>query len=176
MRLGTLSQLLHIETKKTPSCRFSNREPPPTYLLYQKTLPSGTTALLHLPYTLPQLLIQDAQLKNSVRSPPTVARPTSHSYPAFCSPFSCAITCLPPKSDTQGPLVGYLKLHHMLDADDSTLVDIPDLPPLMMDQSFFMSVSAIRSFFQTVTRVSFYRFPHNQLDHCNAKTPQCRHL
>ena len=29
----------------------------------------------------------------------------------------------------------------------------------MMDQSFFMPVSAIRSFFQTVTRVPCYRFP-----------------
>ena len=29
----------------------------------------------------------------------------------------------------------------------------------MLDQSFFMPVSAIRSFFQTVTRVPFYRFP-----------------
>ena len=63
------------------------------------------------------------------------------------------------KVDTQGLPVGHLKLHHMLDTDDPTLVDIPDLPPLMMDQSFFMPVSAIRSFFQTVTRVPFYRFP-----------------
>ena len=47
----------------------------------------------------------------------------------------------------------------MLDTDDPTLVDIPELPPLMLDQSFFMPVSAIRSFFQTVTRVPFYRFP-----------------
>ena len=46
-----------------------------------------------------------------------------------------------------------------LDTDDPTLVDIPELPPLMLDQSFFMPVSAIRSFFQTVTRVPFYRFP-----------------
>ena len=59
--------------------------------------PSRATALLHLPYTLPQLLIQGAQLKNPVRPSPTVAPHTSHSYPAFCSPFSCAITCLPPR-------------------------------------------------------------------------------
>ena len=63
------------------------------------------------------------------------------------------------KPDTQGLPVGHLKLHHMLDTDDPTLVDIPELPPLMLDQSFFMPVSAIRSFFQTVTRVPFYRFP-----------------
>ena len=63
------------------------------------------------------------------------------------------------KADTQGLPVGHLKLHHMLDTDDPTLVDIPELPPLMLDQSFFMPVSAIRSFFQTVTRVPFYRFP-----------------
>ena len=63
------------------------------------------------------------------------------------------------KVDTQGLPVGHLKLTHMLDTDDPTLVDIPDLPPLMMDQSFFMPVSAIRSFFQTVSRVPFYRFP-----------------
>ena len=63
------------------------------------------------------------------------------------------------KADTQKNPVGHLKLHHMLDTDDPTLVDIPELPPLMLDQSFFMPVSAIRSFFQTVTRVPFYRFP-----------------
>ena len=63
------------------------------------------------------------------------------------------------KPDNQGLPVGHLKLHHMLDTDDPTLVDIPELPPLMLDQSFFMPVSAIRSFFQTVTRVPFYRFP-----------------
>ena len=63
------------------------------------------------------------------------------------------------KPDTQGLPVGHLKLHHMLDTDDPTLVDIPELPLLMLDQSFFMPVLAIRSFFQTVTRVPFYHFP-----------------
>ena len=59
--------------------------------------PSRATALLHLPYTLPQLLIQGAQLKNPFRPSPTVAPPTSHSCPASCFPFSCAITCSPPR-------------------------------------------------------------------------------
>ena len=40
------------------------------------------------------------------------------------------------KPDTQRLPVGHLKLHHMLDTDDPTLVDIPELPPLMLDQSF----------------------------------------
>ncbi|MCV6575718.1 MAG: hypothetical protein OIF58_08290, partial [Cohaesibacter sp.] len=38
-------------------------------------------------------------------------------------------------------------------------MDIPELPPLIMKQSFFMPVSAIRSFFQAVTKVPIYRFP-----------------
>ena len=41
-----------------------------------------------------------------------------------------------PQLGTQGAPVGHLKLHHMLDTDNPTLMDIPELPPLIMEQSF----------------------------------------
>ena len=100
MRLGTLGQLLHTGTKRTP-CRFSKPGTSSNLLSLPKNpTPSRATALLHLPYTLPQLLIQGAPLKNPVRPSPTVAPPTSHSCPASCFPFSCAITCSPPSPRT----------------------------------------------------------------------------
>ena len=149
MRFGPLGQLLHTGTKRTPPCRFSNRN------LLQLTFPTQK------PYTLKDhsafaFALYLTSVTHPGRPSPTVAPPTSHSYPVSCFPFSCAITCLPPKLT---PKDFHLKLHHMLDTDDPTLVDIPELPPLMLDQSFFMPVSPIRSFFQTVTRVPFYRFP-----------------
>ena len=43
--------------------------------------------------------------------------------------------------------------------DASTLIEIPQLPPLLHSQSFYCAVSAIRSFFAKITSVPFYRTP-----------------
>ena len=55
--------------------------------------------------------------------------------------------------------LGHLKLHHMLAPDASTLLEIPQLPPLLHTQSFYCPVSAIRSFFTKITSLPFYRTP-----------------
>ena len=59
----------------------------------------------------------------------------------------------------QGAPLGHLKLHHMMAPDASTLLEIPQLPPLLHSQSFYGAVSAIRSFFAKITSVPFYRTP-----------------
>ena len=59
----------------------------------------------------------------------------------------------------QGAPLGHLKLHHMMAPDASTLLEIPQLPPLLHSQSFYCPVSAIRSFFAKITSLPFYRTP-----------------
>ena len=59
----------------------------------------------------------------------------------------------------QGAPLGHLKLHHMMAPDASTLLEIPQLPPLLHSQSFYCPVSAIRSFFAKITSLPFYRAP-----------------
>ena len=58
-----------------------------------------------------------------------------------------------------GAPLRHLKLHHMMAPDASTLLEIPQLPPLLHSQSFYCSVSAIRSFFAKITSLPFYRTP-----------------
>ena len=59
----------------------------------------------------------------------------------------------------QGPPLGHLKLHHMMAPDSSTLLELPQLPPLLHSQSFYCPVSAIRSFFSKITSLPLYRTP-----------------
>ena len=62
-------------------------------------------------------------------------------------------------TNTQGAPLGHLKLHQLMAPDASTLLEIPQLPPLLHSQSFYCAVSAIRSFFAKITSVPFYRTP-----------------